>query len=317
MPLRSMTGFGLADRGGAERGARLRVELRSVNSRYLEVKIRQPFNVGVEHRLRKQLEARLGRGRVDLAVRLEGGSFDEATDPLAALGVEGGIEGERVSQVLAGLAALEAKGRDAGVALSPPTTLDLLKFVSASARNSGAAEAPTPPEFLTAVVDEALAGLTAMREREGAALAAELGRLYDELEAQVAGLRESLEGEGERLMTQHRERLAELLGVLDDGGVAAQAIDGERVAAEVAVLIQRGDVSEELARIASHLEQARGVLAAEASVGQGKTLDFLGQELLREVTTIGSKITSHRGSALVIAAKRTIERLREQIQNVE
>lgn len=313
MPLRSMTGFGLADRGWAERGARLRVELRSVNSRYLEVKIRQPFNVGVEHGLRKQLEARLGRGRVDLAVRLEGGSFDEATDPLAALGVEG----ERVSQVLAGLAALEAKGRDAGVALSPPTTLGLLKFVSASARNSGAAEAPTPPEFLTAVVDEALAGLTAMREREGAALAAELGRLYDELEAQVAGLRESLEGEGERLMTQHRERLAELLGVLDDGGVAAQAIDGERVAAEVAVLIQRGDVSEELARIASHLEQARGVLAAEASVGQGKTLDFLGQELLREVTTIGSKITSHRGSALVIAAKRTIERLREQIQNVE
>ncbi|EDM74083.1 hypothetical protein PPSIR1_10205 [Plesiocystis pacifica SIR-1] len=309
-----MTGFGLADRGGAERGARLRVELRSVNSRYLEVKIRQPFNVGVEHGLRKQLEARLGRGRVDLAVRLEGGSFDEAADPLAALGVEGGIEGERVSQVLAGLAALEAKGRDAGVALSPPTTLDLLKFVSASARNSGAAEAPTPPEFLTAVVDEALAGLTAMREREGAALTAELGRLYDELEAQVAGLRESLEGEGERLMIQHRERLAELLGGAD---VAAEAIDGERVAAEVAVLIQRGDVSEELARIASHLEQARGVLAAEASVGQGKTLDFLGQELLREVTTIGSKITSHRGSALVIAAKRTIERLREQIQNVE
>jgi len=70
-------------------------------------------------------------------------------------------------------------------------------------------------------------------------------------------------------------------------------------------------------RLASHLVQFRGVLTAPAQVGQGKTLDFLSQELFREITTIGSKITSHAGSAAVIAAKATIERMREQVQNVE
>ena len=94
-------------------------------------------------------------------------------------------------------------------------------------------------------------------------------------------------------------------------------VDRERLAQEIALLVVRGDVSEELARIASHLEQARAVLAQPAQVGQGKTLDFLSQELNREVTTIGSKITSHAGSAVVIAAKGTIERIREQVQNVE
>ena len=79
----------------------------------------------------------------------------------------------------------------------------------------------------------------------------------------------------------------------------------------------RGDVSEEFARIASHLAQARSILAAAPEVGQGKTLDFISQELHREVSTIGSKITSHAGSAVVIEAKRSIERIREQVQNVE
>src|SRR5690606_39637737 len=97
----------------------------------------------------------------------------------------------------------------------------------------------------------------------------------------------------------------------------AGAIDRERIAQELALLVVRGDVSEELARITSHLGQARGLLGAPAEVGQGKTLDFLSQELLREVTTIGSKITSHAGSAVIIEAKGTIERIREQVQNVE
>ena len=113
-----------------------------------------------------------------------------------------------------------------------------------------------------------------------------------------------------------QDRLAEKIAALCvRAGVSPPS--PERVAQEVAVLVQRGDIEEELARLASHLVQFRGVLTAPAQVGQGKTLDFLSQELFREITTIGSKITSHAGSAAVIAAKATIERMREQVQNVE
>ena len=82
-------------------------------------------------------------------------------------------------------------------------------------------------------------------------------------------------------------------------------------------MVARGDVAEELARIASHLTQLREVVGSAAAPGQGKTLEFLAQELLREITTIGSKITSHDGSRIVIEAKGTIERIREQVHNVE
>jgi uncharacterized protein (TIGR00255 family) len=119
-------------------------------------------------------------------------------------------------------------------------------------------------------------------------------------------------------LTSRCEALLARLDRLDRLDMSATGgVDRDRLAQELALLVVRGDVSEELARISSHLEQARSVLAAAPEVGQGKTLDFLSQELLREVTTIGSKITAHAGSAVVINAKRTIERIREQVQNVE
>jgi len=99
--------------------------------------------------------------------------------------------------------------------------------------------------------------------------------------------------------------------------LGADTVDRDRVAQEIAIVVARGDVAEELARIASHLTQLRETLARPAAPGQGKTLEFVGQELLREITTIGSKITSHEGSRIVIEAKGSIERIREQVHNVE
>ncbi|NVB41508.1 DUF1732 domain-containing protein [Pseudenhygromyxa sp. WMMC2535] len=303
-----MTGFGLAERGWSERGATVRVELRSVNARFLEIKIRQPFDAAVEHALRKRVEARLGRGRVDLSVRVEGSVGSEG-DPLQALGVEPA----RVEEALAALSILADQAYRASFQVSHPTSLELLRFLT-SRGASPASSAPErgAPDFLEALVDEALDKLAAMREQEGASLASVLGGFFDELEAQRDALEQALVGEDERLLAGLVERTEALLARVDAG-----TVERERLVAELAILVQRGDVSEELARITSHLEQARGVLAAQAEVGQGKTLDFIAQELLREVTTIGSKITSHQGSATVIAAKRTIERLREQVQNVE
>jgi uncharacterized protein (TIGR00255 family) len=313
MPIRSMTGFGVADRSWTERALRVRVELRSVNGRFLEIKLRQPFGVAVEHDLRRQIEGRLGRGRVELTLRLEGAG-EAAGDPLAGLG----IERSRIDSVLAALATLVDSAYQASFQVSHPTSLDLLRFLTSLGSGPGAgagrsADGPElAPPFLAELVDEALDRLTGMREVEGAALAETLSGLLDELEAKVAEAERSSSGEPERLLSQWTRRCDALLAQVDQG-----AVDRERLAQEIALLVARGDVSEELARIASHLAQARALLSAPAQTGQGKTLDFLSQELLREVTTIGSKITSHAGSAVIIEAKAGIERIREQVQNVE
>ena len=293
-----MTGFGAATRtvGQGEGRQVLGVEVRSVNQRFFEIKIRQPFGAAEEHAIRKAVEARLGRGRVDVLVHLQ------------AVGGPG-IEAGRVAEVLAQLREVERQAAAAGTTLAAPTSLDVLRHLGS--RVSADTPAVAPGELLESLADS-LGALCVMREQEGAALTSALAGLADELEAHARTLRGGLEGESERLQDRISERIAALCA---RAGVSPPA--PERLAQEVAAVVQRGDIEEELARLASHLEQWRGVLAAPASAGQGKTLDFLSQELFREITTIGSKITSHAGSAVVIAAKGAVERMREQVQNVE
>lgn len=294
-----MTGFGAATRtvGQGEGRQVLGVEVRSVNQRFFEIKIRQPFGAAEEHAIRKAVEARLGRGRVDVLVHLQ------------AVGGGQGIEAGRVAEVLAQLREVERQAAAAGTTLAAPTSLDVLRHLGS--RVSADTPVVAPGELLGSLADS-LGALCVMREQEGVALTSALAGLADELEAHARTLRGGLEGESERLQDRISERIAALCA---RAGVSPPA--PERLAQEVAAVVQRGDIEEELARLASHLEQWRGVLAAPASAGQGKTLDFLSQELFREITTIGSKITSHAGSAVVIAAKGAIERMREQVQNVE
>lgn len=305
VPLRSMTGFGaagaVAEIGGGP--VRLAVELRSVNQRFLEVKIRQPFGGAAEHALRRQIEARLRRGRIDVLVHVQG------LGDAASLGV---ADLERVREVIVQAQQVEALAPRLGhPGLAAFTAIDVLRLVAAKAGAGGEAMVQAPAE-LEAVVEAALAALCTMREQEGAALATAIAELADGLQGQVAELRAARVGEAERAFSRIREKIAALC---EKAGVSPAA--PERIAQEVAALVQRGDIEEELARIDSHLSQLRAVLAAEAQTGQGKTLDFLAQELFRELTTIGSKITSHSGSAVVIAAKASVERIREQVQNVE
>ncbi|MCA9660571.1 MAG: YicC family protein [Myxococcales bacterium] len=304
-----MTGFGVASRPWAEgpggRPHQLVVELRGVNQRFRELKIRQPFGPKWEHLIRQRIEAQIGRGRIDVAIFLQ----RQGDDARAA-----GIDRERLAEVLAGAREVAALAAQQEVELAPFNVLELLSFVSASARSSGGpTEAtPAPPSDLLDCVDEALLGLIAMRVAEGEALAEELGALLDGFEAQVAELREAIAGESERLEARLTERVA---AVCARAGV--EPPDPARIVQEVAILVQKADIAEELARIASHVAQMRGVIASEAQAGDGKRLDFLCQELFREITTIGSKISSHRGSGLAVAAKGSVERIREQVQNVE
>jgi uncharacterized protein (TIGR00255 family) len=311
MAILSMTGFGVAERAWVERGLRVHVELRSVNARYLELKLRTPFGAAVEHRLRRSMEARLGRGRVDLAIRIDGASTTpEAGDALAAIG----IERDKLVATLDALAAVRDEAHAASFQVSQPNSVELLRFLLSSPisdRTAGAGFSGEPPEFIDELADEAIGKLVAMRAAEGESLEQVLTASFAELERKVEVIRTSLDGEAERLFAQLVARCEAVLARVDAGSV-----DRDRLAQELAVLLTRGDIAEELARIASHLGQARTVLAATPEPGQGKTLEFLSQELLREVTTIGSKITSHTGSAVVIEAKRSIERIREQVQNV-
>lgn len=306
-----MTGFGAASRrwDGPRTGARVDVEIRSVNARFLELKIRHPFGHGLEPALRRGLEARLGRGRVDLSIFIRTSPAEVTSDgaDLEALGVDE----ERVRDVVAAARQVTDLAARQGLELSSFTALELLRFLQ-GARGTTAEAATEAPPFLQDLVQEALEQLCSFRHQEGEALGVALRELVDTLGSQVQALQRDLPAERERLQQRWIERVAELCA---RAGVTP--LPAERVAQEVALLVTRGDVEEEVARIGSHLEQMRQTLDASPRKGQGKKLEFLTQELLREVSTVGSKILSHDGSQVVIEAKSTIERIREQVQNVE
>jgi uncharacterized protein (TIGR00255 family) len=333
MPICSMTGFGAAARPfvGAHAPVGVEVEVRSVNGRHLDVRIRQPFGPRVEHELRARIEAQLGRGRVELAVTLRPAPIE--------LGVEGNahasspaspawqselvwpidldlgptITAARVDATLRAAAEIVERGRRASLELAAPNALEVLRFLHSLQRAQTAADpAAAPPSFLAELVDEALGELVEFRRREGEALATELAALATALREQTAKIAELAKDEPARWAERVRVRVRELCDA-----ASVPAPDDVRMAQEVALLAAKSDVSEELARIASHLARFDETLAAPAAPGQGRTLEFVAQELVREVTTIGSKIGSHVAAALVIDAKGTLERIREQVQNVE
>lgn len=302
-----MTGFGTAHRDwegpdGQSGSRRVSVEVRSVNGRFLELKVRQPFGVAVDAAVRKRVERRVRRGRVDLWVHV----MAPEGSGLASLGIDAG----QLRQLAE--AAVDARriAVEAGLEVRQPNVLELMRFLVGDKHRNDSSLGP--PTFLPDLVDDALEGLCAMRDTEGESLERTLAGLFDELAEHVEIVRETLAPEAARIEARVLERM-------ESCAIKAglEGADRDRVAHEVAALLTRGDVTEEFDRIRSHLGQVRTVLGEALHAGQGKKLDFLVQELLRETTTIGSKITAHRGSAAVIAAKGTIERIREQVQNVE
>ncbi len=156
-------------------------------------------------------------------------------------------------------------------------------------------------------VGAALDRLVAMRESEGAQLAADIHRRIDRLE----GLMDEIAGRAPQVVEEYRDRLARRIAELAPG----VAVDPGRLATEVAVFAERSDISEEITRFRSHLRQFRSTLGAPGAVG--RTLDFIVQELGREINTIGSKANDLEIAQRVIAVKGELESLREQIQNLE
>jgi uncharacterized protein (TIGR00255 family) len=290
--IRSMTGFG-AGRGGAA-GEVVEAEVRSVNHKFCEVKARLPREMAsLETDLVRQVKDRLARGGVEFSLRRSAprGALTPRVDAELAAGYARAFEEVRARLGLSGQVSLSEVLAADGVVTLEERAVDL------EAARSAAAEA----------LDGALDALLTMREREGAALARDLeGRL-----AVVEGVAARLAELSPLSVETYRARLHERVTELSRG----LAPDAARLATEVALFADRTDVTEELTRLSSHVAQMRGLLASGEPAG--RKMDFLVQEMHREANTVGSKSQSAEAAAAVVSLKAEIERMREQVQNVE
>jgi uncharacterized protein (TIGR00255 family) len=292
-PVRSMTGVGQAVLEHAV--GRFEVEARSVNHRFLKVSLRTQGGLPdlaqeVEERVRTQV----ARGHVTLNLRLT---------PTPAAGAGSLLDAARFASAAEELARL-AKGSG----LPGPTVGDVLRLPGVLAEAGGVRDAGLASAALEAV-DAVLAALEQTRRREGAALVAELLRLLEAIERASSTLAVRAAAVPSAWQTRLKGRLDDLL---KGSGVA---VDPTSLAREVAALADRSDVREELTRLAAHVAHAREILAAGGAVG--RPLDFLAQELAREANTVGSKANDLELTRSVIGLKADVERLREQVQNLE
>jgi uncharacterized protein (TIGR00255 family) len=291
--IRSMTGFGAGH--GAAGGEELDVEVRSVNHKFCEVKARLPREIlALEPELAKAVKARTSRGVIDVFVRREGagarGALPRADLALASAYAKAFREIK------------DALGLSGEISVRDIALLEGVVSLGETAPDPAAAAAA-----LQQALALALDALEQMRLREGEALARDLlGRLQiiEQGAAELARL-------APLQVDAVRERLSARIAELSRG----VPLDPARLAQEVALFADRTDVAEELTRLGSHIAQARALVASDAPAG--RKLEFLIQEVNREINTIGSKSQHAAIAAQVVDLKAELERVREQVQNVE
>ena len=296
--IKSMTGF--ASVTGEEEQATVAVTIRALNHRYLDLQMRVPQSLGaIEADVRALVARHVGRGRIELSLSLQ-------------LRELPGLDVEFNEQFGRALEAALGRARARGLISGDLTPGDLLRLPQAiTIRDRQSSEEPSAQDALVlqarATIDRALIELDRMRVREGEHLRTEL----DERRALVADLVERIAAaadEGRAAMAQRlRERIAELRAEL--------TLDEAVLAQEVVRWAARSDISEEVARFRAHVSHWRAL--ADSPEPCGRKLDFLLQEMNREVNTMASKADGLRVSELIIAAKAELEKMREQVQNVE
>ena len=290
--MKSMTGFGAAE--GKTAALTLRAEVRSVNQRHLDVKIVGPREYGeFEAELRRGVAQAISRGRVDV--------FLSRTP---TTGIRAVVVNKKAAAAYVAAWREIARSFD----LKDDVTLALLQgrpeiFQAAGADVDPAHEADT----LKRVLARALEAHGRERAREGAHLSRDIGAQAKHLRTVVARLRTRSAGIAPLLRARLDERLTVLLG--------GRGIEPARLAQEAAILAERADVSEEIVRLGSHLDALAGLVKETAPVG--KRIEFLLQEINRELNTIGSKAGDLEVTNLVIDGKSAVEKIREQVQNVE
>ena len=292
----SMTGFASLTR--EDDLAAVSVTARSVNHRFLDIQIRvPPAFAALESRLRERIQQRLARGRVELGVTLQ---------VKAAAAVEVAINDALVAALVKAAERPEiARATTGGWVVG-----DLLRFPQVVAIRERPRASIEEEQLVAAVLsaaDDALVELAQMRSREGEFLRADL----DGRRAALADLVERIATEAAAAQTTARDRLTARVGEL----ATEIATDAGAVAQEVVRWAARSDIHEEVARLEAHL--AHWTMLADAPDACGRKLDFLLQEMNREINTLGAKIEGYGVSELIVAAKAELEKLREQAQNVE
>jgi len=290
--LRSMTGFGVAH--AQVEGVEYTVEIRSVNGRYLKPVVKLPEAWGAaETDFEKILRGRLARGTVTLSVRMK------LPDDRAACQINSAVLRRYVEQLRAA-----ADDPRAGVDLASLLTLP------------GVCEPPPLEDLcrrtrdgLETLIAQALGDLIAMRQREGQVVADDVLANCDGVEKNLAVVAERAPG----VLEDYRQRLgARVADLTHSGEVSA---DPDRIAREVAIFAERCDVAEEVSRLGGHVAQFRST--ADDDGPTGRKLDFITQEMLREANTIASKANDAEMARAVVEIKTAIDRIKEQVQNIE
>ena len=291
--VKSMTGYG---RARATRNLRdITVEVRSVNNRYLDCTVKMPrMYAFAEAAVKGRVQKAVSRGKVDVFITV---------DATAADTIQVSVNTALAAQYAKALEALAAVcGTEEHV-----TPEQLARFPDVLTVTKAEEDLETVSEDLCAVVDEALEAFDAMRAVEGAKLAEDIGGRLTTIEGLVAQVVErspETVGEYRRKLTQRMREVLE-----------STAIDEQRILQEAAIYADKIAVDEETVRLRSHVEQLRGMLQREKPTG--KDMDFLMQEFNRESNTIGSKCSDLAISEVVVALKGEVEKIREQVQNIE
>ena len=289
-----MTGYGRGSVAGDNFSAS--VDLKTVNNRFLDIHLRIGGELSaLEPSIKKRISSRLSRGRVDAAVTFERTSqiAYELNRPLIA-GYVGALREMQQEFQIAGEVDINVVARLPGALQPARDALD-----------------DTMVEGIERALDDALTELERMREQEGAALQNEMRERLDKIEALIPVIEAAAGG----LAETYRERLQKRIGELLNRETQLIELDHARMAQEIAYLADRSDVSEEMVRLKSHLQQFREAL--NSSNETGKMLDFLLQELNREANTTLSKSTELTIKEAALGIKAEVEKLREQVQNVE
>ncbi|MBD3663258.1 YicC/YloC family endoribonuclease [Sulfitobacter aestuariivivens] len=295
--IKSMTGF--ASASGADAPFSWGWELRSVNGKGLDLRLRVPDWIdGLEAALRKRLGAAAARGNVTCNLRLnreEGGSTLE-------------VNKAQLSVILEALHQIEAQAMDAGVSLAPSKASDIVTMRGVLEQSTQEDDTDALRDTLLADFETVLADFDAMRASEGQALADVLDSQLAEvsrLTAEAAGIAETRKGDIAATLKRNLGRILE----------NADGADETRIAQELALIAVKADVTEEIDRLTTHVAAARNLLGQGGPVG--RKMDFLMQEFNREANTLCSK-AQHAGlTAVGLALKAVIDQMREQVQNVE
>lgn len=291
--IKSMTGYGRSE--GLDDGVLFRVEIRSVNHRFQEVMVRMPRELlQLEEMIKKEVQSTFTRGRLDVFVTIE---------PSESASSKADIDWEYVERIMHSVRELKERyGLSGELNVS-----DLIHIPDLLAFREVPANVEAWREPLLRVVREAALALLEMRRSEGAELEKDLIQHIERIQQYVASIRIQAPKVVENYRARIAERVQEFLQGLE--------IDESRLLMEAALYAEKSNIDEELTRLDSHCKQFQHVLSLDAPAG--RKLDFLLQEMNREINTVGSKANDLTISQMVVEVKSELEKIREQVQNIE